>query len=66
MTADPHIQLSREQAAYLAEKWDDCLCHNCLLKIKENWDEICELEKQTAKQNKNKTATFALNQDEQL
>ena len=36
------IQLSPEQKAYLAEKWDSCLCHNCLSALKENWNEIAD------------------------
>ncbi len=42
------IHLTREQAAYLAMKWEGCLCHNCLLTIKENWDDIPEIEKEDA------------------
>ncbi len=37
------IQLSREQAAYLSEYWEECLCCKCLLEIIENWDDIAEL-----------------------
>ena len=29
------VTLSAEQRAYIGERWDQCLCHECLLEIKE-------------------------------
>ncbi|EGG99030.1 hypothetical protein imdm_1598 [gamma proteobacterium IMCC2047] len=27
------VQLSEQQKALIAERWDDCLCHGCLMAI---------------------------------
>ena len=32
-----NIQLSREQLAYIAERWEGCLCLSCLEDIKQQW-----------------------------
>ncbi|WP_415901162.1 cysteine-rich CWC family protein [Neptuniibacter sp. QD29_5] len=39
------IHLTREQAGYLAERWDECLCCKCLNEFKENWGNIPDSEK---------------------
>jgi|GEM_PF-2354596 len=38
------VQLSPEQLDYIADKWDGCLCHSCLLNIKKNWQQISGVE----------------------
>lgn len=29
------VRLTKEQVAYLSEHWQGCLCHQCLLELKE-------------------------------
>ncbi|MEM0953421.1 MAG: cysteine-rich CWC family protein [Pseudomonadota bacterium] len=33
------VKLSAEQRSYIAERWDRCLCHTCLLEIKALFDD---------------------------
>ena len=39
------VKLSREQIAYLAENWDGCLCHDCLVSVKDDWENKSQAKK---------------------
>ena len=32
------ILISQEQLGYIASKYDDCLCHQCLLELREEYN----------------------------
>lgn len=31
------IRLSEEEKAFIADRYDDCLCHNCLINLKDKY-----------------------------